>query len=298
MAENYAIVGFKEIGKTIGNWCMDNRAHILTGLGVTGTIATGVLSAKAGARSARKIDRREAELGRYLTAGEKFKLCAPEFVAPGVSAVIAIGGSVGSDLINTSTIARTNMALIASEKAYEQLRRKTKEVLGEKKEKQVQDEIVKENVEEARTIFRQSDFDNAPRSGNGDLYPYVDDFFMRPFMSNPDYLALHVKSMYEMMKELKARGDEFDFYDKIVGVRSAEWLKGLNFDKKIWNSDQCQEFGWNKGYAEDGSDDDPIGYTVTTMHWTEGFPVNVIHWEKRPTDMRLGRLIKSGGVGL
>ena len=298
MAENYAIVGFKEIGKTIGNWCMDNRAHILTGLGVTGTIATGVLSAKAGARSARKIDRREAELGRYLTPGEKFKLCAPEFIAPGVSAVIAIGGSVGSDLINTSTIARTNMALIASEKAYEQLRRKTKEVLGEKKEKQVQDEIVKENIQETKFKISQNDFDNAPRSGNGDLFPYVDEFSKLPFWSNPDYLALHVKCLNEMMNELGPRGDEFDYYDKQVGVRYSEWLKGLNFDRKIWDCTQHTEFGWNKGFAKDGSEDDPIGFTTHAMHWTEGFPVNVISWEKDPTDMKLGRLVKSSGVGL
>ena len=100
------------------------------------------------------------------------------------------------------------------------------------------------------------------------------------------------------MRELGPRGDEFDYYDKILGVYYSEWLKGLNFDKKVWNTKERKEKGWNKGFAKDGSEDDPIEYSLVPIEFEPGFAVMGLRWEKDPTDMRLGRLIKSSGVGL
>lgn len=295
MAENYALVGFKEIGKDLGKFCANNKAHIFTGLSVAGTVATGVLSARSGARAARKIDRREEELGRRLTFGEKAKLCGSDFIAPAASMIVAIGGSIGSDVINTRTIARTNIALVASEKAYEQLNRKTKEVLGEKKAHQIKDEIAKEKLDQAKATgyITQGSFENAPRSGNGTLRAFVDGYSMLPFWSTIDYIALTVKNLNTMMSEIGARGDEYDYDDKIIGVPYAEWLKSLNFENIAWNTSERIERGWNKGYAKDGSDDDPIAYITTPYEWEPGFAVTMITWEKEPSDMKLGRLIKA-----
>ena len=297
MAENYALVGFKEIGRNIGGFCHQNKAHILTGLSVAGTLGCGVLSVRAGARSARKIDRREEELGRRLTPGEKMKLCGTDFIAPVASGVVAICGSIGSDVINTQTIARTNMALIASEKAYEALNRKTKEVLGEKKARQIKDEIVKEKAKEIEPmILSQNAFDHAPRTGEGAQYPYVDGYSTLPFWSNPDYLKCSLMKLQEMMRELKPRGDEFDYYDKIVGVAYSEWLSLIGYDRKVWDTPERRNAGWNKGFAVNGEDDDPIEYYMTPIEYSPGFAVTMLTWEKDPTDMKLGRLLKSNGM--
>ncbi len=120
---------------------------------------------------------------------------------------------------------------------------------------------------------------------------------MLPFWSTPDYIALHVKCMREMMAEQASRGDEYDYYDKEVGVHYSEWLKGLNFDKKIWSTKERKGKGWNKGFAKDGSEDDIIGYHIVPIEYEEGFPVNLIQWDTLPIEMRLGRLIKSQNVG-
>ncbi len=146
MAENYVIEGTKAIGREIWKFGQDNKAHILTGLGVAGTITTGILSARSGARAARRIDQKERELNRRLTAKEKFCLCGKDFIAPAVAGTLAVVGTVGSDVINTKIIGERTALLIASEKAYDQLSRKTREVLGEKKARQVQDEVTKEKV--------------------------------------------------------------------------------------------------------------------------------------------------------
>lgn len=297
----YWVDGFREIGGRFGSFCMDNRAHICTGLAVIGTATTGVLSARSGARSARAIDRKEAELGRKLTPGEKAKLCGKYFIAPAVAGIAASAGAIGSDIFNTQTIARTNAALIMSEKAYEKLQQKTKEVLGEKKAQQVKDEIAKENVEEIKKqgILTKDSFENAPRAGSGTLYPFVDGYSNLPFWSNRDYIAACVKDLQAMMKDLAGkRGDEFDYYDKEIGVPYSEWLKMIGYDPKTWSSNERKHAGWNKGFDPDGAEDDPIEYYFTPIEWEVGFAVTSMVWEKDPTDMRLGRLIKSSTVGV
>lgn len=301
MKENYAIVGFKEIGKNIGGFCVKNKAHILTGLSVTGTIATGVLSARGGVRAARKIDQRERELERELTFMEKAKLCGTDFIAPTIAGACAIGGALGSDVVNTRTIGERTALLIASEKAYAKLSEKTKAVLGEKKANQIKDEIAKDKIQEAKTaqILTATSFDNAPRCGSGVLYPWVDGYSMLPFWSNPDYVNLCVTSMNKEMKELAPRGDEFDYYDKEIGIFYWKWLKDINYtDKNIYFSPERKHAGWSKGYDKDGSDDDPIAYYTTAIEWEPGFAVTMLTWEKDPSDMRLGRLMKSNGICL
>lgn len=295
MAEKklYLADGFTEIGNRIGAFCMNNRAHILTGLGVAGTITTGVLSARSGAIAARKIDRKENELGRRLTAREKTALCGRHFIAPAIAGIFSISGTIGSDVINTKMIGIQNAALIASEKAYEQLSRKTREVLGDKKAKQVQDEIAKENTRESGVV-NPINLDNAPRSGNGPFYPYVDDWSHLLFWSNPDYIKCVVKTLNEMRTDLPKRGSEFDYSGKEIGVPYSEWLKSLNFDPNVYNANMFKHLGWNKGYNED--DDDPIGYSTAPETYSEGFAVTTIRWEKDPSDMRLGRLLKSNGL--
>lgn len=298
MAENYAIEGFKVIGQQIGGFCVKNRAHIFTGLGVAGTITTGILSARSGAKAARKIDQKEAEIGRRLTTREKARLCGKDFIAPALAGTLAVVGTVGSDVVNTKIIGERTALLIASEKAYEKLSQKTKEVLGEKKAKQIEDEVVKDKIQESGMVLSPRTFENAPKSGNGVVYPYVDAYSMLPFWSNPDYVSLHVKCLNEMMRELAPRGDEFDYYDKIIGVHYSEWLKGIGYGQKIWNAPANRNFGWNKGFAPDGGEDDAIEYYTTAIEWEPGFAVTAIHWKTDPTDMRLGRLIKSSGIGL
>ena len=65
MAVNNEITrGLELLGDRCSSFYEKNKAHIFTGIGIGGTIATGILSAQSGARGARKIDKKEKELGR------------------------------------------------------------------------------------------------------------------------------------------------------------------------------------------------------------------------------------------
>ena len=300
MAGNKLEQGLNCLGDRARAFYDKNKAHIFTGIGIGGTIVTGILAAQSGARSARKIDKREKELGRKLSFIEKGQLCWTDAIPPIVVGGVACYSEWKSDRLFTDELTKKTAMLIASEKAYEKLSEKTKEVLGEKKAKQVQDEITKEKVTAALDtgVLSLSDFEHCPRVGNGQLSRYVDGYSMLPVWTNPDYIALQVKEMQQMMAELKPRGGDDDYYDKKVGVCYREWLHRIGYSQipRIADTPERRKHGWNKGFAADGSDDDEIDYTISTMEWAPGIAVCVINWTKVPTDMSLGRLIKSSGV--
>lgn len=292
--------GLELIGDKCSAFYEKNKAHIFTGIGIGGTIATGILSAQSGARGARKIDRREKELGRKLTFIEKGKLCWKDAIMPMAVGGLACYSEFKSDRISSKIIAERTTMLIASEKAYEKLSQKTKEVLGEKKAKQIQDKITEEKVQEAISVGKISDvdFEGAPRVGNGQLSMFVDGYSMLPFWSNVDYIAVQVMEMNKMMHNLKPRCKEDDYYDKKIGVPYREWLHRIGYSNipRIADTPERRNHGWNKGFSKDGDDDDLIEYEITTMEWKPGVAVCVVNWSTPPTDMRLGRMIKSSGI--
>ena len=295
MKDNYILQGFSVMENRTRQFYLANKAHIFTGLGICGTIATGVLSAKDGAKAARRIDRKARELGRPLNSKEKFQLCWSLYWDAILAGGISCFSTLKSDLINTDTISKRTALLIASEKAYEKLSEKTREVLGEKKANQIRDEIAKEDVHDGTTITQEK-LDNAPRMGNGQLYPFLDGYSKILFWSNIDYIDLCVMKLNKMMGEIEPRNLVSDYYNQKKGVSYAEWLAFIGVDPKEYNTPERKNMGWNKGFCEDGSDDDPIAYYRTTEEYKPGFAVTVLTWEKDPTDMSLGRLIKSSGV--
>ena len=288
--------GFSAIGGEIKGFCSRNKTHIFTALSIGGTIATSIFSVQAGAKSARRIDRREKELGRRLTRKEKSQLCWKDMMLPAGSCLFACLSSLGTDVIATRDIARSNALFIASEKAYEKLSNKTKEVMGEKKAKQIKDEIVKEDIAQRQISVSKNSFEDAPKVGSGTLYPFIDGYSGLKFWSNVNYIEVCVMKLREHMRNLAPRDRENDYNDKIVGVPYREWLSYLGFPDKIANTPERKNKGWNKGFGKDGEDDDPIEIYRTTIEDEPGFAVTVLNWEKEPIDMKLGRLIKGSGL--
>ena len=296
MKTQYFVEGLSVIGDFSKNFFQDNKAHIFTGLSMAGTIATGIISAKDGAKAARKIDQKAFIIGRELTTGEKIKLCWTDFIDAAVIGAGSCAATFASDAINTRTIADRTALLVASEKAYEELSKKTKEVLGEKKAKEVQKEVIEDKIKANPSMVSQSAFANAPRVGNGALFPFLDEYSGLPFWSNLDYINLWVNKLNEMMRELKPRDRVNNYTKQKIGVPYSEWISAIGYDRKVANTPERKNVGWNKGFDRDGTDDDVIDYYRFTEEYEPGFAVTVLHWEKNPTDMELGCIIKSSGL--
>ena len=292
--------GLIYLGGRLSEFYEANKPHIFTGIGIGGTIMTGVLAALSGARSARKIDKRQEELGRPLTFLEKGQLCWTDALAP-----IAVCGATcwcdfKANRLFTTEIAKRTTMFLASEKAYEQLSKKTKEVLGEKKAKQIHDEVVNDKIDNAiqAGAISLDDFTNAPRVGNGTLYHFIDEYSMLPFWSNIDYITLQVRELQDIMNDLKPRDPNDEYYDKIVGVYYTEWLRRIGWNvPRILEAPVFKNLGWNKGYAgKHGADDDVIDFYTVPKTWAPGVSVTAVGFNTEPTNMRLGRWIKSSGI--
>ena len=300
MAVNNFQQSIMGLGQRFGDFYEANKPHIFTGIGIVGTISTGVLAAQSGSRSARKIDRKERELGRKLTAIEKGKLCWMDYIAPVAVGAVSCYSTYKVDSVLSAELAKRTTMLIASEKAYEKLSDKTKEVLGEKKAKQIQDEVVTEKVEQAKQLgsLTLNDFVNAPRVGNGQLSMFVDAYTMLPFWSNRDYIALQVLQLQQMMADLAPRDPDRDYNNKKVGVPYREWLNRIGYtDPRITETPERKDRGWNKGYDKKyHRDDDVIDFEMTPIAWDENITAFAVSFTTPPSDMTLGRLIKSSNL--
>lgn len=139
-----------DILKSVQRVVSENSAAILTGLGVTGTVSTAVLTAKATVKTIRDYDSREQILedfeGTDMTTWEKVAAYGPNYIpAVGVGAV-TIGCIIAANRVSSKQAAAFAAAYGLKDKAFEDYKEKVQEKLGVKKETEVRDEIAAERV--------------------------------------------------------------------------------------------------------------------------------------------------------
>lgn len=119
-----------------------NSPAILTALGVTGTVTTAVLAVKATFEAAEVLERHDSD----LSFKEKAKIVWPLYIHTTASGVITVVCIVSSAHINSRRIATAYSLLGVSERAFEEYQDKVREIMGDKKEKDVRDEIAQDRV--------------------------------------------------------------------------------------------------------------------------------------------------------
>jgi hypothetical protein len=132
----------------------DNTPTILTVIGVTGTVATAVLAAK-GAFKADEILRREAG-DRIFHEGELQPLEVKEkvektwqcFVPAAISGIATVTCIVAANRVSSHRAEALASAYLISQKAAQEYKNKVLEKLGEKKEREIRDEITQKHVNE------------------------------------------------------------------------------------------------------------------------------------------------------
>lgn len=134
-----------------GNILRDNSPTILTAFGVSGTVTTAYLAAKAGHEAAKIIQ--DAERGavnpsRKERFKERARLTWKVYIPPTVFGALTIGCIVAGARMGMKKTAAAYSLLSVSEKAFTQYREKVVEQLGERKEQAVRDEIAQDRVKE------------------------------------------------------------------------------------------------------------------------------------------------------
>lgn len=295
--------GYKMMGQEAKQKVIDNRANIFTGVSVVGTIASSVISAFAGAKSARQIDAKAAELQRPLTTKEKAKLVWKNFIGSAGATIGAGAGAITSRVIDRGDIVRLTTDVSRVAKAYSEFKKASNEVLTEKQQMEVKDKIAEKQREELTpaTTNRITDITGG---GPGVSQLFVDNFSGIKFFSTMDKVRLAESRLREMMTELKPR-NRFGLSTAMHGVRYSEWLSFIGFNISSGNPFDrditiFKDYGWNKGYHEDGiDDDDSIAIYASpgeTEYQGEMRSCYILVWEDDPVDMKLGDVLKSGHI--
>ena len=291
----YLIEGYKIMGKEFAATAVKHRAGIGTAVSVIGTITSNILSTKAGAKSARQIDAKVMELGRPLTWQEKTKLCWTNHVGSGIATLVSCGGAGYSHSQHVKDFNKVAMAYSGVKKLYDSAQKATREVLGEKKNAELQDKLNQKYIQEHPEVKQQI------QSIGPNPDPATQRKFWEPvsgitFFSTVDKIELAIKAMNTEMKLLEARshGSFVANEDKCIKLIRFFDLLDVDIPLPIRNSETMQYMAFIKGKEKNGSDDDVISayYTPMVLDDDTMETCAAINWETRPSDLRYGDYLK------
>ncbi len=293
----YLIEGYKILGKEAMAYAVKHRAGIGTVVSIGGTIVSNIMSTKAGAKSAREIDAKEQEIGRQLTPKEKIQLCWKNHIASAATAGLSCAGAGYSHNQHVKDFNKVALAYSGVKKLYDSAQKATKEVLGEKKNAELQDKLnqkyLEEHPEEKKKILEAG-----PNPDPHTMRKFWEPITGETFYATVDQVELVLKIMRNEMEALKPRDPRNNLcYCGKYGIKLARFFELGHWDlpngKSI--STTMTNFGWNKGKEKNGSDDDNIdAYFTPMMLDDETLETCVaINWETRPSDMTYGDYLKS-----
>lgn len=124
----------------------DNSSTILTALGVSGTVTTAYLAAKATFTVGYHTSVNDEAGVKNPSAKEYAKTYWKLYIPAAVSGAVTVTCIIGAAKINARRTAALTAAYSLSERAYAEYKDKVIETLGEKKERKVRDDIAEARV--------------------------------------------------------------------------------------------------------------------------------------------------------
>lgn len=129
----------------------DNSSAVMTAGGVVGTIATAVVSFRAGMKTERKIHDHQftvtVEEEHELSLGDKAKLVAPQFIPPVLLGGVTVGSIIMSHRMSAAKAAALAAAYGVSQKQLDEYKAKVAEKLGVQKKEKLDSELAQERVQ-------------------------------------------------------------------------------------------------------------------------------------------------------
>jgi hypothetical protein len=141
----------------------ENSTTVLTGLGVTGVIATAYLTGRASFKAAQMIEKEELTYavvakdddpeiaeplrGYEFTTFEKVRMVWPTYIPPVLLGACTIASIIAANRIASKKVAALVLASGISERALKEYKERVIEKIGPSKEQDIQDEIAQRRVE-------------------------------------------------------------------------------------------------------------------------------------------------------
>lgn len=132
---------------TIRKLISDNLPVILTSVAITGVVSTTVLAVRATPQAAIDIGHAESEFGRDLTRLEKVRLVWKDYIPAAVVGAATISAIVGVQSTHSKRQAALAGLLSVVESNFSEFREKTIATIGERKHRDMNDEIAQDHIE-------------------------------------------------------------------------------------------------------------------------------------------------------
>jgi hypothetical protein len=222
----------------------DNSPHILTSIGVAGTITTAVLTGKASLKAARLIDRKQQSLnihdhGKMLTYKDKAYLVWKLYIPPAAVMSVTVASIIMANQIGTRRAAVMAAAYTSLQKAGEEYREKVIEKLGETKEQSVHDEVMQDNMANKPVSQREVII-----TGGGNALCF-DAYTGRYFLSSMEEMKKAVNDLnHRIISHFYASLNEF--YD-LLGLDNVDVGEDMG-----WSTDELLEPRFGTQIADDG----------------------------------------------
>lgn len=162
--------------KSLLNGVKKHSPGILTGLGIVGMVTAAVLAVKATPKAIDILEeeKKKAETDE-LPLKETVKATWKCYIPAGVTGGVSILCILGASKIHIARNAALTAAYSMSEMFAKEYRDKTREIVGEKKEQEIRDEVAKDMV---RKKVAEEDYVAPPKRGPTRCYdPYTDKVF-------------------------------------------------------------------------------------------------------------------------
>lgn len=245
-----AVVALAKVGKRFGK----SAPGILTGAAVIGVVATAYLVYKATPKIQDVLEEKKLELetvgpdekdAKLAIRREAVKELIPVMAPPVISGGLTIGSILLAHRASSRQLAAALAAYDISRNAYNDLKDKTKEVVGEKKAAFIQEEI-------ARDKYREATEKNVEvvETGKGEVI-FLDELSGRKFKSHPEVVKKIINDLnFKLIDEMYVSLNDL-YYE--LGLRPTKLGRDLG-----WNLDS------GKIYIEmvPASDEDDIPYIV------------------------------------
>lgn len=156
------MMGLEQAVRRIKFLVNDNSTTILTGMGVSGTVATAYLTGRASFKAARLIDEAQNEIEvqeqvnkvsgnrsveiKPLTTSRKIRLVLPLYISPLSIGIVTITSIIVANKISSKKIAALTVASGISERALQEYKAKVIEKLGERQDRTIRDEVAQDRV--------------------------------------------------------------------------------------------------------------------------------------------------------
>lgn len=218
-----------KIARSVEKQLIKRSPEILTAIGISGFIFSGISAVKATPKALRLIDQREIDENRRLTKPEVVQTTWKCYVGPVLTGIASAGCIIGSNRIGAKRHAALMAAYTISETALKEYQEKAVELVGKKKEQEIRDAVAKEKI--ARDPVSSKE---VAVTGKGDTLCY-EPLSGRYFTSDIESIRRAVNDLNREMRDSMCISLN-EFYDAL----------------ELRHTDIGDNIGWNieKGYID------------------------------------------------